>query len=587
MSNLRKSIRHKRFLVKTAANIRLIVETNMAETLDLQVIDCSANGLLCKVAGSKEAVASLELNSILSSSRLEWDDKNCSLGRLVVRRINDAENETTVGFSTVDVAVPVTSSLSKHLDVDFGKEHAIDEKELSADKFSLAHFVENEYTNVDLFERMREFSYFHRSWVESKKYAYQNVRMPSFGPRVNLARPRKNGRKDYLVMGSNDYFGLGSHPEVREAAKQAIDQYGFGSSGSPVTTGVTALHADLCEKIAKIHQKEAAILFNSGYVANIGIITSVCTTSDLIVADQLCHASIQDGMSMSRATSRFFKHNSVEHLEMILEKERSNFNGCLVITEGVFSMDGDTAPLDKIYEVARRYNCRIMVDQAHCFGILGPSGLGLCDKFGLLRETDIIMGTFSKVCGSIGGFATGSQALIDWLRSFSRAQIFSVSLPPCNVAATAKALDLFIGKSDLVTSLKSNVAHFVKALTDLGFPINPNHESAVVPIVISDESKMGEIYQSLLDDGVWCIPIVYPAVSRKNCRFRFTVMATHTKSDLDYAALCVEKALMKADFKHSARQAATRGQSGHLPSEATKAASTANSETKSRKDPAA
>lgn len=369
------------------------------------------------------------------------------------------------------------------------------------------------------------------------------------GSRVNMARVRKNNRKDYIVMGSNDYLGLGAHPSVMAAAKSAIDRYGFGSTGSPVTTGTSDLHVALCDRLARVHKKEAGLLFNSGYAANIGIIGSITTGNDLVIADALCHASIQDGMQMSKATSRFFKHNDVKHLETILERERSNFNGCLVITEGVFSMDGDTAKLDEIYAIARKYNARIMVDQAHCFGVVGHNGLGICEKHNLLREVDIIMGTFSKICGGIGGFVVGSSELIEWIRSFSRAHIFSVSLAPSTVAAVDKALDLFLEDKSHLENLRSNVKHFLKNLESIGYPVSQNHESAVVPVVVGDEKKLGEMYQSLLEDGVICIPIVYPAVSRKNARFRFTVMATHTKSDLDYVTTCLEKAMIKSGFE--------------------------------------
>ena len=545
MSRIQKATRYKRFNIKAGEKLDLILGTSLGGTETLSVQDCSLNGLKTKFPKVPE-VDWIKEGDILPSAKIVWHDKEVSLGRLVLRRVIDREDHLELAFSTVDVQVPVTSSLSKILDVDFERNEMIDGKELSSDKFSLAHFLENDYANSDLFERVREFSVFHRDWVNNDKYAYQNVRVQSKGNRVNLKRPRKGGRTDYVMMGSNDYLGLGSHPEVVEAAKQAMDIYGFGSTGSPVTTGTSDLHLQLCEKVAKLHNKEAAILFNSGYVANIGIITALTSTSDLVIADQLCHASIQDAMSMSKATHRFFKHNNVEHLRGILEKERGNHNGCLIITEGVFSMDGDLACLDQIYAIAREFKARIMVDQAHCFGVVGPNGMGICDKYNMLRDVDVIMGTFSKICGGIGGFATGSQDLIDWLRSFSRAQIFSVSLPPSTVAAVSKSLDIFSRDRTLLHSLHDNIRHFVKGLRSIGYEMSEHHESAVVPVVIGDESKMGAMYQSLLDDGVWCTPVVYPAVGRKNCRFRFTVMATHTISDLDYAVACIEKAMLKS-----------------------------------------
>lgn len=548
MSKLSRSIRHRRYAVKASSQISLTIDTRNGETLVLDAVDCSSNGLKARSRGKDFDQQWMELASIVSTSKLQWDNTEVALGRLVLRRVDELDNCFLCAFSIVDIPVPIEGSLSRHLELEFENTDLTRNKELSSERFSLAHFIENEFTNVDLFDRVRAFSYFHAEWLKSKKYAYQNHRVASKGSRINLNRKRPQGRSDYLLMGSNDYLGLGSHPEVVDAAKRAMDLYGFGSTGSPVTTGSSEIHAELCEKLARMHRKEAAILFNSGYAANVGIITSLCNAGDLVIADQLCHASIQDAMSMSKATSRFFKHNHIDHLRTILQRERNNFNGCLVITEGVFSMDGDVAALDQIYAVAREFNCRIMVDQAHCWGVIGPRGLGACDKFDLMSETDIIMGTFSKVAGGIGGFAVGSQELIDWLRSFGRAQIFSVSIPPSTAAAVSKAIDIFSHDRSHLEKLRANIKHFLNGLRAIGCDIDPNHESAVIPVVIGDESRMGEMYQSLLDDGIWCTPVVYPAVSRKNCRFRFTIMATHSVSDLDYAIICLEKAALKANF---------------------------------------
>jgi 8-amino-7-oxononanoate synthase len=547
MSQLQRSIRHKRFSVKSVGSVTLTITNRSGDNLTFRVVDCSANGLRVQSEGKPADQDWCEINSIISNSKINWDEKEVSLGRLVIRRSSEVGDHYEYAFSTVDIDVPVTGKLSHKLEI--ALEEPKTSFELNPDRFSLASFLESENSSSDLFDRVHEFAVFHNDWVKSKKYAYQNTRIDSKGPRITLKRTRRGGRSDYLSMGSNDYLGLGAHPEVVEAAKQALDTYGFGSTGSPVTTGLTDLHRELCARVAKMHQKEAAILFNSGYTANIGVITALCGPNDLIVADQLCHASIQDGMQMSKGTSRFFKHNSPEHLRQILEKERANYNGALIITEGVFSMDGDVAVLDQIYRVAREYGCRIMVDQAHDFGVVGPNGLGVCEKYNLLREVDIIMGTFSKIGGAIGGFITGSQELIDWLRSFSRAQIFSVSLPPSNVAAVMKALEIFQRDRSILRDLHRNIKHFIEGLRSIGYEFNPNHESAVIPVVIGDERVMGDMLQSLMDDGVLCSPVVYPAVSRKNCRFRFTIMANHTVSDLDYAISCLEKAAIKSNFK--------------------------------------
>lgn len=549
MSKLQRSIRSKRYSVKEIGKLKLILDMKTSSTVEMTVRDCSANGLSAEMDTSEVDMDWVELGSIVSSAKIMWGEKEASLGRLVMRRHIEKANKTEFAFSTVDMQIPIKGELSRLLEIDFDRADIVDDREISAEKFNLSHFLENESGNVDLFDRIKEFSFFHRDWVNSPKYAYQNARTASKGPRINLERPRAGGRSDYIVMGSNDYLGLGAHPEVIDAAKVALDKYGVSSTGSPMSTGLTDLHVQLCDKIAKIHNKEAAILFNSGYTANVGIIATLCTSNDLIIADHLCHASIQDGMQMSKGTSRFFKHNNLEHLETILKKERDNFNGCLVITEGIFSMDGDQAPIDKIFAMARKYNARIMIDQAHCFGVIGQNGFGICEKYNLLRDVDVIMGTFSKIAGGIGGFATGSQELIDWLRSFSRARTFTVSISPSSCAALLKALEIFTRDRVLVDALKSNIRHFAKGLERLGYKLNPNHESSIFPVVIGDESVMGEMYQSLLDDGIWCTPVVYPVVGRKNCRFRFTIMATHTTTDLDYAIICLEKAMLKAKYR--------------------------------------
>jgi len=549
MSRIEKSIRNRRYHVKHGKNIETIVDLTSGDKISGELIDCSTQGFKANFKNSNLIEDNINLGDIWPAAKFKTEKGEYFLGRIVVRRFfRTQSSDLEISFSVVDSRVPVNSHLSHYIAQSLDNNDHFHEKEINPEKFSLANFIENENSHVDLFERMKEFSVFQKEWEKTDKYGYKMVREPSFGQRVNLVRQRKDGRNDYIVMGSNDYLGLSSHPEVIAATKKALDKYGFGSTGSPATTGTTILHNELNEKLARIHGKEAALLFNSGYASNIGIINAVTTTNDLIVADQYAHASIQDGMQMSKATSRFFKHNDVKHLRSILEKERTSYNGALVITEGVFSMDGDLALLDEIYKVAREFNCRVMVDQAHCFGVIGPNGLGIVDKYNLSKEVDIIMGTFSKVCGGIGGYVAGSKELIEWIRFFGRSQLFSISLPPSNVAAVSAALDIFTSDRSLLNSLKANIRHFTKGLESIGFKFKIPHESSIVPVLIGDEQKMGTMYQSMLNDGVWCVPIIYPAVSKKNCRFRFTVMASHTISELDYVVSSLEKAMLKAQF---------------------------------------
>jgi len=551
MSNLSKSIRHKRFEVKANPTLRFSIETKLGTQLELTLVNCSISGLggLLDTTSVQLDEAELMKDEIIPSSKVHWDDHEYALGRLVLRSIRKTkEGEKFLGFSTVDSKVPIDGPLSNFLKIGKNKGSAYD-YELSSDKFNLSNFSSMGEGNNDLFARCRQFEIFHDEWKDSDKYLYSTIRTPSKGTRIHLTRKRSNGRNDYLIMGSNDYLGLAAHPEIERAAKEALNRYGFGSTGSPLTTGLTDLHLELEEFVAKLFRKQRCMLFNSGYAANLGAISGLTGDQDLIVSDVITHASIQDAMQLSTATSRFFKHNNMIHLEKVLQEQRGQHSGTLVISEGVFSMDGDVAPVKDIVKLARKFNARTLIDEAHSFGVLGPNGLGACEKFDVIDQTDIIMGTFSKICGSIGGFICGDKSVIDWLNFHARSRMFSVSLPPSTVAATLKALEIFVETGpEVLMKLRSNIRHFVKGLRDLGVNLDPNHESAVVPVVIGDEKKLGEMNRVLFDSGVYVIPVVYPAVSRDACRFRFTIMANHSVSDLDFVINVLEKAMIKADF---------------------------------------
>lgn len=553
MKDLGKSLRHKRFKIKDTTTVELVVQLQTGETIKLIVIDCSHHGLGCRLEKIGEMNLFNELE-IVPNAKLQVGDNESPLGRVIVKRVSKlSDNGDTdswfVGFSTIDVNVPISTFLTKYLDHDFDGKNWSKSFELSPAKFSLADFVENSSIgSTDLFEKLDNFEVFYNEWVATDKYGYYTIREKSKGPKVNLSRKRlKNQRNDYISFGSNDYLGLSSNPEVENAIIQAVKDYGFGSTGSPVTTGLTDLHEELNVKLAKMFKKEKCILFNSGYAANVGLLSGLCIENDLIISDILCHASIHDGMKMSNAGKRLYRHNDPDFLDKVLTRDRDKYNGALVVTEGVFSMDGDVPPLDKIYEVARKHDCRVLVDQAHCFGVLGDNGLGVADKYNLLKETDIIMGTFSKICGGIGGFVAGPEKLIDWIHCFSRSYLFSVSIPPSTAAGVLKSLEIFErDKAILLGSLRQNIKQFTNNLANLGYKQTQNQESTIIPLVIGDEEKMGIMHQSLLEDGIFVVPIIYPAVSRNNCRFRFTMNAKFTSSDIDYVSMSIEKAMAKA-----------------------------------------
>lgn len=547
MSPIGKFTRQKRFLLRSDCKATLHIETSTGIKLPLSLKDCSLTGLSCEYSGEIPTESSLTLNCLVPYSKLVFDDNEITLGRLVLRRLVTSNEVSSLAFSTVDNRVPIDGKLSKLLDIDLQQSGDAFSFELSPEKFSLRNFLENSHTNVDLFDRMAKFKIFNKEWRESPKYQYYNIRKPSKGTRINLQTLRKGMRNDYIVMASNDYLGFSTAPEVIEAAKKALDEYGFGSTGSPLTTGLTEIHEELAQFIAGLLKKEKVILFNSGYTANVGAITGLTSAQDLIVADILSHASLQDGLQMAQATSRFFLHNDTRHLAKILREARESHHGSLVVTEGVFSMDGDIPPLRDISKLAKEYKCRLFLDEAHSLGVVGPNGLGCSAKYPDVK-VDVLMGTFSKICGGIGGFIAADESVIDWLNFYARSYMFSVSIPPSTAAAALAAFKLFVQNKQIVENLQKNIRHFVTGLRHLGCPISEDHESAVIPLIIGDEEKLGIMNKIFREDGVYVIPVTYPAVSKTSCRFRFTAMSAHTTSDLDYVLNVIEKAMLKANF---------------------------------------
>lgn len=547
MNALAKMMRHKRFNLKFPDEVRFTLETNLGTRLELKLLNVSLSGLGAETNTALKPNEVLEPSTIIPAAKITYGKSEFSLGRLIVRQVHTNGEKTYFGFSTVDFRVPIDGPLSQFLDLDLDGKSSPYEFEFNPDKFSLRSFNDGSHSNVDIFMKTEQFDIFLKEWRRLPIFQFHNIRSASKGGRVKLRQNRKGNRNDYLVMGSNDYLGLGASPEVCEAAKKAIDEYGFGSTGSPLTTGLTDLHEELCDYVASLFKCEKAILFNSGYAANVGAINSLMTAQDLIVADFLSHASIQDAMQMSLATSRFFKHNDINHLNKILKDNRESSSGALVITEGVFSMDGDVPPLTEIVKSARQYNARVFLDEAHSFGVVGPTGLGCWEKFPNAK-VDIIMGTFSKIGGGIGGFIAANEEVVNWMKFYGRSHMFSVSIPPSTAAAALEALKQFRARPELVKNLQENIKHFVKGLRELGCEIDPHHESAVIPVIIGDEKKLGIMNAVLRENGVYVIPITYPAVSRKNCRFRFTMMATHSISDLDYVLATLERAMEKANF---------------------------------------
>lgn len=347
------------------------------------------------------------------------------------------------------------------------------------------------------------------------------------------------GGGEKILLASNHYLGLSSHPYVKKRALEALTAFGTGSGGSRLTTGTLPLHEELEEALARFKGTEAALLFNTGYMANVGTISALGRKGTVIFSDELNHASIIDGCRLSHAKTVIFKHNDMKDLE---EKIRAYvpMEG-LIITEGVFSMQGDIAPVPEIVALGKKYHLLTMVDEAHSTGVLGETGKGAVEYFHMKEKPDILMGTLSKALASEGGYVCGPAALIDYLRNTARSFIFSTSQTPANLGAALGALELLENDPSCVEKLHENTRFFCRALEKYGLPAHT--ESAIVPIPVGDEGQAEEVQKKLFDRGIFISAIRYPTVPKGKALLRAAVMATHRKEDLDYAARTIAEVL--------------------------------------------
>lgn len=376
-------------------------------------------------------------------------------------------------------------------------------------------------------------------------YQYELPILSAPSTRVDIRDTKTQEIREGLInFASYNYLGLSYRDEVKQAIKDAVDHYGGGSSGSPILSGTTQLHKELADELAAFKAKEAAMIFPTGYSANVGVIAGLMRSGDLIVADQFAHASIVDGMILSKAKSRFFRHNKPEDLDRKLR----GFDGKkLVIVEGVYSMDGDLPPLPEIIEVARKHNARVLIDEAHSTFVFGENGRGVAEHFGLDDEVDIHIGTFSKSLGGQGGFVAGSAALIDYLRGFSRSRFFSCALAPTVVAGITQALRLAKAEPELRTKLWDNVNFMQGLLKDAGVDIAES-ESQVIPIMVRNDAKVFEIGEALLRAGVFINPVKYPAVGKHKSRFRMSISAAHSREELQEGARIIADVLKRYEI---------------------------------------
>jgi 8-amino-7-oxononanoate synthase len=348
-----------------------------------------------------------------------------------------------------------------------------------------------------------------------------------------------NGKK-VLMFGSNSYLGLTNHPKVKEAAKAAIDKYGTGCAGSRFLNGTLDIHIKLEEKLASLVKKEGALCYSTGFQVNLGVVSLLAGRNDYLLLDDLDHASIIEGSRLSFSKVLKFDHNNMAALESKLklcEKDRIK----LIVVDGVFSMEGDIVKLPEIVELANKYDASIMVDDAHSLGILGENGSGTSSHFGLTDNVDLIMGTFSKSFASLGGFIAADEEVINFIKHNSRSLIFSASMTPSSVASVLASIEIMETEPERIKHLWEMTAHALHGFKSAGFDTGKS-ETPIIPLFIRDDIKALRLTQELLKDGVFVNPVVSPAVPKEDCLIRYSLMATHTKEQVEISIEKITKA---------------------------------------------
>jgi 8-amino-7-oxononanoate synthase len=355
-----------------------------------------------------------------------------------------------------------------------------------------------------------------------------------------------DGRK-LIMLGSNNYLGLATDPRVKRAAIEAVERYGAGMAGSRCLNGTTELHADLEKRLARFLRRDAAIYYTSGYLANLGVISSLAQRGDFVLVDRHAHASLHDGARLAQAESMRFRHNDMNHLERLLD--RCGDAGKLVVVDGVYSMEGEIAPLPRIVETCRKHGARLLVDDAHGLGVLGRDGRGTAEHFGLEDEVDIIVGTASKTLPGVGGFAAARQEIVDFLKNapVNRPFMLAASPPAAAVAGVRAALEIIEQEPALRRKLWDSTRRVLHALRTMGFDTG-HSQTPIIPISTGEIGRTFAIWKMLTDDGFFVNVVIPPAVPAGACLIRLTLTANHTKEQLDLLLSSVQRAGVKLGF---------------------------------------
>jgi 8-amino-7-oxononanoate synthase len=379
--------------------------------------------------------------------------------------------------------------------------------------------------STDLFDKCRRFTAAREAMARGLYPYFQPIER-SFDTEVLIHGERK------IMVGSNNYLGLTHHPYVLEKARDALERYGTGCTGSRFLNGTLDMHDELEERLARFLGQESALVFSTGYQTNLGIIATLAGRGSVVVQDKLNHASLVDGAQLSGGEMVRYPHGDLAALRRTLDRFGGASGGVLVVTDGIFSMEGDIADLPAIVAIAREYGARVLVDDAHSVGVLGDQGGGTAQHYGMENEVDLTMVTFSKSFASIGGAAAGPEPVIHWLKHHARTLIFSASMPPSSVATVLACLDVMEREPERRGQLWENASYLREGLQSLGFD-TVTSETPIIPVVTGNMERTFVFWRALFDAGVFTNPVLPPAVPESSCRLRTSVMATHTRDQLD------------------------------------------------------
>ncbi|MGW1865896.1 aminotransferase class I/II-fold pyridoxal phosphate-dependent enzyme [Streptomyces mauvecolor] len=401
------------------------------------------------------------------------------------------------------------------------------------DARSMKDFMEQR--DPDLFAKARGFSAYFRRRNEEQLYWYGMPMRSRSGNRVLIDDEQTGREREFLMFASNNYLGLANHPKVVEAVCEATRTYGATHTGSRIIGGTNHLHQELERRLAAFKGRPACIVYPGGYAANLGAISALVKGHDALVVDKLNHMSIVDGGKLSGAARKIYRHNDMADLERVLERCADDVLGKLIVTDGVFSMHGDICDLPEIVKLAKEYGARVMVDDAHATGVLGPRGTGTAEHFGLKGEVDLELGTMSKALAGMGGFVVGDEEVVDYLRFYSNSYVFAANIPAGVAAGLIASIDVMESEPHRLEQLWSNIRTLRGSLTAAGFDLE-NTESAILPIVIGDERRAMEMGRAVRARGLFCQTVVFPGVPLGDARLRISVTSEHTPEDLAEAA---------------------------------------------------